>query len=337
MTFQPDLDIVGHMTHSPEQPIEPPEASASNTESVQTPEAASSPSTPSPDNAPQSEAPTPEQTVEGGFLKRQIFRFINWPFNARDDVEERWGNITQEWDRIRGGTVARYLFLTKIVLLHARYVFGYIAAGFLVSAPLYMGTKLFNDFSWDSQIFGHIFYSLLNGLICLVPFVVLIPFTQIDWENMRVPEFKIFELALTRWASYIALGYLVVCILLSILYDMKGEAWWFDIQIAWINFTLMVSSWLRIKIQTLIFKDFYSLESKEDLVLQRKFEDQKDASRGPETAPDAIDNLDQSHLQTPESLPDPLPSTLETPLPQDHPIESIEPTSTLPTRGPARE
>ncbi|MDF1661338.1 MAG: hypothetical protein P1V97_06180, partial [Planctomycetota bacterium] len=287
---------------SPEQPGDTPQPLPQSDEAM--PPSADAPQTPQPTPAspqqassPQAELPEQAEAEEVGFFRRQINRFVNWPFNARDDVEERWGNITQEWDRIRGGTIARYLFLTKIVLLHARYIFGYIAAGFLVSAPLYMGTKLFNDFSWDSRIFGHIFYSLLDGLICLIPFVVLIPFTQIDWENMRVPEFKIFELALTRWASYIALAYLIVCINLSIFYDMKGEAWWFDLQIAWINFTLMVSAWLRIKIQTLIFKDFYSLESKEDLVLHRKFEDKKKAEDETQATSTVPDILDQSHLQ----------------------------------------
>ena len=287
----------------------------------------------SPPSTPQKpEPPSEEAPVEGGLLKRSIHRLINWPFRARDDVEERWGNITQEWDRIRGGTVARYLFLTKIVLLHARYVFGYIAAGFLVSAPLYMGTKLFNDFSWDSKIFGHIFYSLLDGLICLIPFIVLIPVTQIDWENMRVPEFKIFELALTRWASYIALAYLIVCINLNFFYDMSGQAWWFDLQIAWINFTLMVSAWLRIKIQTLIFRDFYSLESKEDLVLHRKFDDKRSAEN-----PDSAGPIkqDQGSGQAPGEPPETQDSnSLSSP---EDASKHSETTPTLPPEGPARE
>jgi hypothetical protein len=217
--------------------------------------------------------------------QKLLKRLISWPIRIRDDAEQRWGNITQEWDRIRGGTIARYLFLTKIILLHTRYIFGYLAAGFLVSAPLWLGTKMAGDFNWDGAVFGHIFYSLLTGLLCLIPFVVLIPFTRIDWENMRVPEFKIFELALCRWACYITFAYLVICFNASAIFgkDPK-EAWWFDLQIAWINFTLMVSAWLKIKIQTLIFKDFYDLEIKEDLILHRSFEEQSDdfTSENPE-------------------------------------------------------
>jgi hypothetical protein len=280
------------MTASPEDPTStesplgpeeasPPESGAATAETAE--QNSPLPSTPSkppttalPSQARQSQrrqSQPPSGPVEGERTRNPLKRLVRWPFQVRDDVEQRWGNITQEWDRISGSTIARYLFLIKIVLLHARYIFGYLAAGFLVSAPLYLGTKMFGNLEWDQFVFGRIFYSILTGVICIVPFILLIPLTRIEWENMRVPEFKIFELALTRWASYISFAYLVISFYVNAIFDKEPtQAWWFDLQIAWINFTLMVSAWLRIKIQTLIFKDFYDLEEKEDLILQRKFE-----------------------------------------------------------------
>ena len=60
-------------------------------------------------------------------------------------------------------------------------------------------------------------------------------------------------------------GYLLVSFWVTAVAD--GDILLFDRQIAWVNFVLMVTAWARIKLQTLIFKDFYSLENYEGLVL----------------------------------------------------------------------
>lgn len=212
---------------------------------------------------------------QSDLLKRKKTLWEYWnPLSKRTRLEiiAKWGQITKEMGQIRSGTIPMLLFLTKIFLLHIRYVFGYLSAGFLVSSPIYLGTKMIGQFGsveWEPATFWHIYYSIITGLICLVPFVLLIPVTRIEWENMRVPEFKIFELTLTRWASYVSLAYLITCAVMSFKfgYDVR-EPWWFDLQIAWMVFTLMVSAWAKIKIQTIMFRDFYELEEREGLILR---------------------------------------------------------------------
>lgn len=195
-------------------------------------------------------------------------RLLRWPGRVREDLEERYEGMYHEVERLRMGPVARFLFFSKILLLHVRYIFGYLAAGFLVSAPLYLGTHK----GWfEAESLKSIFRSLVYGGLCALPFIALLPLTRIDWERMRLPEFKIFELALCRWAGYVALAYLIIAVNVDA-FRAEGEPvyFWFDKNIAWINFMLMVSNWARIKIQTLIFPDFYSLVDKEGLVLSNK-------------------------------------------------------------------
>src|SRR5947209_7960040 len=80
------------------------------------------------------------------------------------------------------------------LLLHVRYVFGYLATGFLVSVPISLGSKAGYGLTWGDA-FKSAALSVGYGAVLIVPFVGLIPFTRFDWKAMRVPEFQLFEKA----------------------------------------------------------------------------------------------------------------------------------------------
>ena len=111
-------------------------------------------------------------------------RLTQWVETRRDKAEANWRFIDAELHRTR--------LLATVFLLHLRYTFGYLAFGFLVSAPIQLTTQ---RHEWGDQVLK----SLALGLGCVLPFLLLWPFTRIAWERMRVPEFKNLELALTRW------------------------------------------------------------------------------------------------------------------------------------------
>lgn len=169
----------------------------------------------------------------------------------------------------------RFRFLTKIGLLRFRYVCGYLAAGFLVSAPLYLSLRMWYQgeiFSTPaSEWLDPILHSVLLGVVLLLPYALLAPFTRISWENMRVPEFQKFELSLARSASIAALAYFLACIVVAaVFYDSEYNAF-FDPRPAWTNFLLQLVPWLRLKALTFLFKDYYDNSvKKEDLVLHPK-------------------------------------------------------------------
>src|SRR5580700_8454810 len=77
------------------------------------------------------------------------------------------------------------------ILLHARYAFGYLAAGFLVSVPISLGSKVGYGLTL-SEALVETGLSLAYGVVLLVPFFALIPFSRIDWHAMKVPEFQLF-------------------------------------------------------------------------------------------------------------------------------------------------
>jgi hypothetical protein len=135
--------------------------------------------------------------------------------------------------------------------LHVRYVFGYLAAGFLVSVPLSLGMKVGSGLS-VSEAFAEGGLSIGYGLVLLVPFAGLWPFSRIDWKAMRVPEFQLFELAVTRTATFAAL---ILCLLSIYLRGFTEHA---DPRLAWMVFMLMLVAWGRIKMQTRLFPEFYS-------------------------------------------------------------------------------
>lgn len=143
----------------------------------------------------------------------------------------------------------------KITLLHVRYVLGYLSAGFGVSAPVTLGYQIY--YGQDTgQVVALTGLSVLYGIVLLVPFLALEPVTRVDWERMRVPEFRMFELVVSRWAALLSLGLFVVSLL-------KFGAWaeqlarWMPPGLFWTVFVLMGTAWAKIKAQTLIFPEFY--------------------------------------------------------------------------------
>jgi hypothetical protein len=138
-----------------------------------------------------------------------------------------------------------------LALLHLRYVCGYLAAGFLVSVPIALGSKVGNGLSLVLAL-RQTGLSLLYGLVLIVPFLALWPFTRIDWKAMNVPEFQLFELAVTRSAALASILLFVLSVQLRV-FSMLAEP-----RLVWTVFTLMVFAWGRIKVQTRLFPEFYA-------------------------------------------------------------------------------
>jgi hypothetical protein len=136
------------------------------------------------------------------------------------------------------------------LLLHVRYVFGYLTSGFLLSVPISIGSRVSYGLP-IGEAARSVAISLVYGLLCLVPFLALIPFSRIDWKGMRVPEFQLFELAVTRSAAIVS-GLLCLVALGASRYLAFVEPTLF-----WTVFVLMAFAWGRIKLQTRLFPEFY--------------------------------------------------------------------------------
>lgn len=174
-----------------------------------------------------------------------------------------WGDQAEEKWRFLDAELLRTRLLTKVVLLHLRYTFGYLAFGFLVSAPIQLGFR--HGAGWVEGSFKSLFLGALFALPCLI----LWPMTLIDWHRMRIPEFKNLELALTRWAAIVAALWLVTAFVGERVLGLEGWLGWIcDIRVAWTNLGLMFFSWVRVKFHTLLFREFYTLKPDDDLVLR---------------------------------------------------------------------
>lgn len=158
-------------------------------------------------------------------------------------------------ERFRGAA-QRARLRAKISLLHLRYVLGYLAAGFGVSAPVTLGFQIY--YGQDSgEVLALTGLSLLYGLAILVPFVLLEPVTHVAWEKMRVPEFRIFELAVSRSAAIVSLVLFLVSLLRFGSFGAR-MARWLPPGLFWTVFVLMGTAWAKIKAQTYIFPEFYA-------------------------------------------------------------------------------
>lgn len=247
--------------------------------------------------------PADPSPPEPGFLSQ----LGGWFARRRDKAEKNWRFVDAE--------VKRGRLLTQVFLLHLRYTFGYLAFGFLVSAPIQLGWRR------ELSMGGHVFKSLALGLACVVPFLVLWPFTRIAWEKMRVPEFKNLELALTRWATVLALLFVIFAASVTVLFghpdagpdgEIPALPWWVwicDVRVAWLTLGLMFFSWIRVKFHTLLFRDFYTLKAEDDLVLR---------------VPPSQIKLDLSDPEAPKPPDSPKP---EPPKPASDPPESDPPES----------
>jgi len=192
------------------------------------------------------------------------------PGGLRGWWRARVARTEARWTRVAGG-LHRTRLVTRVVLLYVRYTFGYLAAGFLISAPIQLGL---NPEDWGE---GRLLKCLLLGVVCLIPFGVLYPFSQVDWGRMRLPEFKNLELDLTRWATFLALAFLLLALVVYPFRDASSDPeagpvlrttlWVCDLKVAWLNTMLMAFGWVRVKLHTVLFRDFYTLKPDDDLVL----------------------------------------------------------------------
>ena len=190
-------------------------------------------------------------------------RLNGWAVRRQEKVEHNWRFVDAELTRTR--------LILQVILLHIRYTFGYLSFGFLVSAPLQL--------AWRDE-YGGIWRCLALGAICTLPFVGLWPVTRIDWGRMRIPEFKNMELALTRWATVIAVAFLLLTIGVKAVFTIQSkraedpieQGWlvWLcgDPKVAWLNVGLMFFSWVRVKFHTIMFREFYTLKPEDELVLR---------------------------------------------------------------------
>lgn len=240
------------MNDAPADPLAPP-AAPDPLPAPRTPEEVPGPleASPAPDPpaAPTAAAVDPRQGPLG--------RVRAWIKARNDATQARWDAVLEI------PPIKRTRFLAKVVAIHVRYASGYLMAGFLVSAPI----QLVRAHEGPDPIFK----SIALGLLFLIPFVVLIPFTRMAWENMRLPEFKNLELGLTLWASIGCAAFLVLTWIVQLAAPADGAArWLFDPHIAWVNLGLMIFAWLRVRFDAWLFKEFYTLHpGDESLVLFR--------------------------------------------------------------------
>lgn len=144
----------------------------------------------------------------------------------------------------------------KIKLLHTRYVLGYLAAGFGVSAPVTLGYQIY--YGQDSgEVLALTGLSLLYGVAFSIPFLLLEPVTRVEWQRMRVPEFRIFELVVSRSAALVSLGLFAAGLAAHALGEARLKAW-LPPGLFWTVFVLMGTAWAKIKAQTWIFPEFYA-------------------------------------------------------------------------------
>ena len=135
-------------------------------------------------------------------------------------------------------------------LLNIQYTIGYVAAGFLVSVPIQVLWTAYQSHSAEgwSDLWG----SLGRGLVCLAGYFIFWPILRYyDWENMKLPEAKLFELAVTRNATIVS----ALLLVLSLGYEAVGSS-----KMLWLLFLLEGFAYVKIKAHTLIFREFYAIE-----------------------------------------------------------------------------
>lgn len=143
----------------------------------------------------------------------------------------------------------------QLRLLRVRYVLGYLAGSLLVSVPIDVGYQLASGRGTPTGI-AAAGVSIGYGLVCVVGFFVLRPLTQIPWERVRVPEFAVFEMHVAAFASAVSLLLLAVSLALGVV--VHEGSLWLPPRLFWTVFVLVGLAWVKLKVQTLLFPEFYA-------------------------------------------------------------------------------
>jgi hypothetical protein len=153
-------------------------------------------------------------------------------------------------------TLAPHIQRAKLRLLRVRYVLGYLAASFLVSVPLDLGYRVAYGQATVESL-GAIGVSILYGIVCLVGFFVLRPLTQIPWERVRIPEYTVFEMRTAAWSALVAALLLGLALVASFAHAKAAELF-LPPRLFWAVLVLVVLAWAKLKLQTLVFPEFYA-------------------------------------------------------------------------------
>ena len=117
--------------------------------------------------------------------------------------------------------------------------------------------------------------SIVYGAICAVIFVVLIPLTRINWVEMRLPDFKVWELSVTRNSTILSAVFLVLCYLFA--------TPWLNRDAASLAFILMLVAYMKIKGHSFLFREFYNAAERARLL---KIMDTPDDVQRPASKPE---------------------------------------------------
>lgn len=241
-------------------------------------------------------------------------RWRAWWRLRRQATELRWAFL------FRG--VMRAGLVTQVLLLHVRYTCGYLAAGFLVSAPIQLIGGSHGQ--WDE---GRIWKSMWLGGLFGLPFLLLMPFTNVDWGRMRIPEFKHLELAFSRWALWASLGLLMLALLIQ---AGHGSDSLLDLRVAWVNLVLMFFAWVRVKANMIMFREFYTLKPGDELVISLPL-----GYKRPQHDPTAEGSTEPAPTEPAPTEPAPTDPAPTDPRPTDPPPTDSAPTDPAPTDASA--
>lgn len=206
-------------------------------------------------------------------------------------VEQRNARTQARWSAaLHAEHVLRWRLLVKVVAIHVRYTSGYLAAGCLVSAPLQLVFLVVRDRSQPGQLvtrLHELLTAVVLGLLLLVLMAVMIPFTRIDWEKMRLPEFKNLELNLAWWSMIASAAYMLVAVPADLaLQKAPPVGLLFDRRLGLLLFTFMLFSWIRARFDAWLFRDFYTLRPDDDsLILFRTGSAKRPGASPPEAPP----------------------------------------------------
>ena len=135
-------------------------------------------------------------------------------------------------------------------LLHARYVCGALATGFLVSVPVGVIQRLGSGVTFAEGL-PELSISFSYGLLLLLPFWGLGKLAPFDWKVVRVPEFQMFELTVARTTTFVS-GFLG-------LVSFYGHAVNRFVQpkLFWNVCVLMAFAWGRLELLRWLYPEFY--------------------------------------------------------------------------------